>query len=167
MEDWPICDALIAFYSSGYPLEKAEAYTELRKPFVLNDLKMQRLLKDRRCVYDLLKLSGIDVPRHVFMNRDEYLSQDGMNRGDNSEEDLIEHDDHIEINGVTINKPFVEKPVDADDHNIAIYYPVRGKRMDDIFSFFLLTVQRSHDILYFLISSIFVHRQVQAVVVKY
>jgi hypothetical protein len=34
-----------------------------------------------------------------------------------------EHDDHIEVNGVVIHKPFVEKPVDADDHNIAIYYP--------------------------------------------
>jgi hypothetical protein len=34
-----------------------------------------------------------------------------------------EYDDHIEINGVSIHKPFVEKPIDADDHNIAIYYP--------------------------------------------
>jgi len=45
---------------------------------------------------------------------------------DSSEEnecELIEHDDHIEVNGVVIHKPFVEKPVDADDHNIAIYYP--------------------------------------------
>ncbi len=34
-------------------------------------------------------------------------------------------DDHVMVNGVVFNKPFVEKPVDAEDHNIIIYYPVR------------------------------------------
>lgn len=152
VEEWPICDVLIAFYSSGYPLEKAERYTNLHPDiFILNDLKMQRVLMDRRRVYDLLEASGIDVPRHAFMNRDGYVSTTDLLSSpststrnlmtndaasiisnhtldaimdDGSEEcELIEHDDHIEINGVVIHKPFVEKPVDADDHNIAIYYP--------------------------------------------
>ena len=120
--DWPIVDVLIAFYSSGYPLSKAEEYVKLRRPFVLNDLEMQWTLKDRRKVYDLLESSGIDVPRHVYMSRDGYVST-GTGDGNGEGGDLIEHDDHIEVNGVVIHKPFVEKPIDADDHNIAIYYP--------------------------------------------
>ncbi|KAL7543874.1 hypothetical protein ACHAXR_013260 [Thalassiosira sp. AJA248-18] len=152
VEQWPVCDVLIAFYSNGYPLEKAEQYVSLRQPYLLNDLKMQRTLMDRRRVYDLLEESGIDVPRHVFMSRDGYVStgtgdgpppnKDGEDDTDgnktknnnnnntvysgcivNDEPEIEEHDDHIEVNGVAINKPFVEKPVDADDHNIAIYYP--------------------------------------------
>ena len=46
----------------------------LRHPYLLNDLKMQRVLMDRRRVYDLLVEAGIDVPRHVFVSRDGYKS---------------------------------------------------------------------------------------------
>lgn len=36
---------------------------------------------------------------------------------------FVETPDYVEMNGVRICKPFVEKPVSGDNHNINIYYP--------------------------------------------
>ena len=105
VEDWPTCECLIAFYSNGFPLEKAEDYARLRKPFMLNDLLQQREIMDRRRVYDLLKENGVAVAPHIYVNRDNPQACD----------ELIEHEDYIEINGKVMRKPFVEKPVNADD----------------------------------------------------
>lgn len=113
-ESWPIVDVLIAFYSSRYPTEKALQYVSLRKPFMINDLEMDATLKDRRKVYELLQANGIDVPVHVYCNRED---QSAVNV-------VEEFDEYIVVNGVHINKPLVEKPVDAEDHNIYIYYPM-------------------------------------------
>ena len=46
-ESWPIVDCLISFYSTGFPLDKAIEYADLRKPLVLNDLHVQYHLQDR------------------------------------------------------------------------------------------------------------------------
>jgi hypothetical protein len=123
IEDWPICDVVIAFFSKGYPLQKAKDYVKLRKPIIINDLDMQERLQDRRRVYDHLEASGIDVPRHVYLSRDGYVSTGTGDGNGVRDHEVQEFDDHIEVNGVTIHKPFVEKPVNAEDHNIAIYYP--------------------------------------------
>ena len=40
-----------------------------------------------------------------------------------SEGQLIESEDHIEVNNVVFHKPFVEKPISAEDHNVYIYFP--------------------------------------------
>ncbi|CAN1162845.1 Inositol hexakisphosphate and diphosphoinositol-pentakisphosphate kinase VIP2, partial [Linum perenne] len=125
IERWPICDCLIAFYSSGYPLEKAEAYAALRKPFLINELDPQHLLLDRRKVYECLERFGIPVPRYALVNR-EFPYQEL--------EYFIEEEDFVEVHGQRFWKPFVEKPVDGDDHSIMIYYPSSaGGGMKELF----------------------------------
>ena len=47
VEEWPICQCLIAFFSMGFPLEKALAYAKLRNPLLINDLESQYNLLDR------------------------------------------------------------------------------------------------------------------------
>lgn len=106
-------EALISFYSSSFPTEKAIEYVKLRRPLLFNDLEMEGVMKDRRRVYDLLKSLNIDVPHHVYLDRDD----------PNTENVVEEFDEYVIINGVQINKPLVEKPVDAENHNIHIYYP--------------------------------------------
>ena len=120
---WPKCDVLIAFYSKGYPLHKVKEYVKIFKPYVLNDLDMQEVIQDRRRVYDTLEGSGIDVPRHVYLSRDGYKSTGSGDGNGSNDQDVMEHDDSIVVNGITIQKPFVEKPVNAENHNISIYYP--------------------------------------------
>ncbi|KAF8766151.1 hypothetical protein HU200_007649 [Digitaria exilis] len=125
VESWPLCDCLIAFYSSGYPLEKAEKYATLRRPFLVNELPPQYLLHDRSKVYQQLKLYGVPVPTYAVVRR-EYPNQE-LNY-------FVEEDDFIEIHGKRFCKPFVEKPIDGDDHNIMIYYPSSaGGGMKELF----------------------------------
>nr|XP_018903012.1 PREDICTED: inositol hexakisphosphate and diphosphoinositol-pentakisphosphate kinase 2 isoform X10 [Bemisia tabaci] len=114
IEEWPICDCLISFHSKGFPLERAIQYSKLRNPFIINNLPMQFDIQDRRKVYSLLENEGIEIPRYAVLDRDS---------PDPKHHELVESEDHVEVNGVVFNKPFVEKPVSAEDHNIYIYYP--------------------------------------------
>ncbi|XP_036424267.1 inositol hexakisphosphate and diphosphoinositol-pentakisphosphate kinase 2 isoform X5 [Colossoma macropomum] len=114
VEKWPMCDCLISFHSKGFPLDKAVSYAKLRNPLLINDLNMQYFIQDRREVYRILQEEGIDLPRYAVLNRDP----------DRPEEcNLVEGEDHVEVNGEVFQKPFVEKPVSAEDHNVYIYYP--------------------------------------------
>ncbi|XP_028827379.1 inositol hexakisphosphate and diphosphoinositol-pentakisphosphate kinase 2 isoform X15 [Denticeps clupeoides] len=114
VENWPLCDCLISFHSKGFPLDKAVAYEKLRNPFVINDLDLQYCIQDRREVYHILKAEGIQLPRYAVLNRDPARPE---------ECNLVEGEDHVEVNGEVFQKPFVEKPVSAEDHNVYIYYP--------------------------------------------
>ncbi|KAL0037051.1 hypothetical protein WJX77_010637 [Trebouxia sp. C0004] len=117
VSQWPNCDCLLSWHSEGFPLKKAQQYAALRKPYLINDMLMQDILLDRRKVYQQLQKSGIPVPLHIIVDRDS-LSGDQKDP-----EGFVETEDYVELNGVQVKKPFVEKPVNGEDHNIHIYYP--------------------------------------------
>ena len=199
IEKWPIVDALIIFYSDGFPYNKGLKYINLRKPFLINDFEMQKVFWDRVKVLKILEEAEIPTPSHIIIDGSEEINNDGENTKNNdlntsaekvkkvesykkqinklmkkenniildlkrnksisitmhnklktsnkeifinkimsqnkigeskknseqnqNESELIEFDDHIEYKGKKLYKPFVEKPLNGDDHDIYIYYP--------------------------------------------
>jgi inositol-hexakisphosphate/diphosphoinositol-pentakisphosphate 1-kinase len=136
---------LIAFFSEGFPLDKAIQYVKLRKPFVVNDLPMQKVLWDRRICLRILDQMLVPSPKRIEVNRDggprvdstemaHHLrkmsgvslqgSTDGTGGGIPKPRVVeMPDDDTLVVDGQAIKKPFVEKPVSGEDHNIVIYFP--------------------------------------------
>lgn len=93
---------------------------------------MQYDIQDRRKVYSILNNEGIEIPRYAVLDRDSpdpkrkkflFKDENFLFKKHILDHELVESEDHVEVNGVIFNKPFVEKPVSAEDHNIYIYYP--------------------------------------------
>lgn len=146
VENWPICDFLISFYSDGFPLDKAITYVKARKPFCVNDLPMQKILWDRRVCLRILAQISVPTPERLEVNRDggpsiltadmaRYVKDttgvtlEGLEDGTCYQMDpprkveLLDDGDTLCVDGTLLAKPFVEKPVSGEDHNICIYYP--------------------------------------------
>jgi inositol hexakisphosphate/diphosphoinositol-pentakisphosphate kinase len=145
VENWPVCDFLISFFSDGFPLDKAIAYVKLRRPFCVNDLPMQQVLWDRRLCLGILDKLNVPTPKRIDVSRDggptlesgEFARsvlertglklegrEDGTGGGFQAPKqvELIDDGNTILVDGVSLTKPFVEKPVSGEDHNINIYF---------------------------------------------
>ncbi|KAK0643433.1 histidine phosphatase superfamily-domain-containing protein [Cercophora newfieldiana] len=147
VENWPICDYLISFYSDGFPLDKAVAYVKARKPFCVNDVPMQKILWDRRICLRLLDRIGVPTPQRIEVNRDggpslltpevsKHIRDISGVSFEPTDPDpakakamaprkveLLDDGDILSVDGTLIKKPFVEKPTSGEDHNIIIYFP--------------------------------------------
>ncbi|KAI1324011.1 hypothetical protein F5Y16DRAFT_324501 [Xylariaceae sp. FL0255] len=143
VENWPICDYLISFYSDGFPLDKAIAYVKARKPFCVNDVPMQKILWDRRLCLRILDKIDVPTPQRIEVNRDggpghltpdvakatrevsgidlEAVEPDAYRAPRKVE--LLDDGDILSVDGALLKKPFVEKPTSGEDHNIIIYFP--------------------------------------------
>lgn len=142
MDNWPRCDVLISFFSTDFPLDKAISYVKLRSPVCINDLPQQALLWDRRLVGAMLDHLKVPTPKRLEVSRD------GGPKVDSELRDLMkqrvgvvlgglqitpdvtlrEDGDAIIIDGKVLEKPFVEKPVSGEDHNVYIYFRGGGGR---------------------------------------
>ncbi len=145
VESWPLCDILISFFSTDFPLHKAVQYVKLRNPVCINDLPTQALLWDRRLVYQILDHMEIPTPRRLVVSRDggpkidpellQIVEQNsGLTLGKPApppQVSMREDNNAIIIDGVVMEKPFVEKPVSGEDHNVYIYFRegVGGRRL--------------------------------------
>ncbi|TNY19464.1 inositol pyrophosphate synthase [Rhodotorula diobovata] len=136
IENWPVCDFLISFYSDGFPIDKAIAYVDLRKPVCVNDLPLQKIFWDRRVVLQILDKIGVPTPARLECNRDggpqldkaiaDQIQQSLGVRVDKprpTSDFQLADDDTIVIDGKSMVKPFVEKPVSGENHNVNIYFP--------------------------------------------
>jgi hypothetical protein len=113
VSEWPKCEALITIVAKGFPLEKALEFVKIHKPIEINKLSAVSVLLDRRRVYNRLKAWGL--PHSKFIAVD-HLDPDHA-------AEFVEKEDYVVFKGVQMRKPFVEKPADADRHDIWIYYP--------------------------------------------
>ncbi|KAI9347932.1 histidine phosphatase superfamily-domain-containing protein [Zopfochytrium polystomum] len=137
IENWPTCDFLLSFFSSGFPLQKAIDYVKLRKPYSVNDLEMQQVLMDRRLVLRILDSVGVPTPRRFVRQTKEDIpalpSELLLRIRETLNVDLspetfpcvsvnLVDPDTVQCGSSLLKKPFVEKPVSGEDHNIHIYY---------------------------------------------
>ncbi|CAE7196647.1 unnamed protein product [Rhizoctonia solani] len=136
VENWPRCDILISFFSTDFPLSKAVEYVKLRNPVCVNDLQAQALLWDRRIVVRILDHFSIPTPRRLVASRDggpkldpELLALVESHTGlkldleePAADVQMREDGEAIIVNGEVMEKPFVEKPVNGEDHNVYIYF---------------------------------------------
>ena len=77
IEEWPIVDALIIFFSDGFPYNKGLKYINLRKPFLVNDFEIQKVFWDRVKVLKMLEEEGIPTPNHIIIDRGDEINNDG------------------------------------------------------------------------------------------
>ena len=112
--------------STGSLVSLEENYNNIWMPMKNNTNKKDLSDHKKYSVSNNTNLNDLDyfeITNQTSKDDQIYLSENSNPYGLEVDKDLIEYDDHIEYKGQKLNKPFIEKPFNGDDHNIYIYYP--------------------------------------------
>ena len=126
IEKWPIVDALIIFFSDGFPYKKGQKYVHLRKPFLINDFDMQKVFWDRREVLKILKEENILTPKNIIIDRGDIIDNDGemnIKLNDSVEiEKMIQsekiHQESLLSNKNSLSSSLISDEEEEDEKNI-------------------------------------------------
>ncbi|KAJ3425104.1 inositol hexakisphosphate and diphosphoinositol-pentakisphosphate kinase [Anaeramoeba flamelloides] len=110
IENWPIVDGLITLYSSGYPVNKVISYVNRHRPYCCNNPEFFKAMTNRESIYKVLDEIGVEHPNYLVLNTKEISNE------------INEETNWITFHGKKLEKPFVEKPIDSENHNIHIYF---------------------------------------------
>lgn len=112
VHQWPIVDVLLILYAPPFPVAKVLDYVTKRQVKMVNNLYMQRYMMDRRYVRRVLQRAGVPVPNAVEVDRG---NGDWVEwKTDAPDEICVCGKDGTRL---VMRKPFVEKPVDTEDHS--------------------------------------------------
>ena len=115
IDEWPIVDALIIFFSDGFPFNKGLKYINLRKPFLVNDFEIQKVFWDRVKVLKMLEEEGIPTPNHIIVDRGDEINNDGESN-----------------NNLTELNTSAEKEKKVNTYKKEINYLIKENRISDL-----------------------------------
>jgi len=138
---WPVCDVLLAFHAPGFPLAAVNAYATLHGMPLINSLAAQFTLRDRARISDMLSTAAVPTPSMVVRldGTDAATSASGSDRtggcGARVASDtaagrlpgrmgaVTQDCDWLLVDGArALRMPFVEKPLNSDEHKCIVYY---------------------------------------------
>ncbi|KAI5172680.1 inositol-hexakisphosphate/diphosphoinositol-pentakisphosphate 1-kinase [Nematocida sp. LUAm3] len=149
VENWPYVDVIISFFSNGIDFLKIQKYVENKHPLEINNIKKQFLLLDRRCILSILDKENISTAPRILYNIEDqsipsiyaptgclqpfnaigkYIYEELKEIGIcpyllfKKTEERCTEGTRLRIGNASINRPYVEKPIYSENHNINIYY---------------------------------------------
>lgn len=115
LNQWPKTDVLLTLYSANFPYHNVLRYIARHNPVLINNLRMQPTLMDRRLIRRVLKRSAIPVPPAIYFNRS---NGDSLSQSPTDNYNTVTIFSPSRANTTyTMRKPFVEKPVNPEDHS--------------------------------------------------
>ena len=121
VEEWPIVESMIVFYSTGFPYSKVLKYINLRKPFLPNDFEIQKVFWDRIKVMNLLKENNIPIPNGIIVERESEINNENENSIELNTsleiEEMIEKYNEEYNGGIKPKAPNLENLVNNDYRN--------------------------------------------------
>ena len=116
VEEWPKVDVFLPFNYKNFPVDLVRKYVEINGlgNKIINDLDTQLQFTDRDEIYKILREIGVNTPKSIKVDFDNLKHLKDLT--------ISPDQSYIQQNNIKLSKPFIEKPLSSDQHEITIYH---------------------------------------------